>query len=71
MFIFGQPKTNQKAALYKLLVSFALLLKKGRKVFSPLSFFSSKTSAQFNKGKGGIKALYSSAVKKKSCDELL
>jgi len=33
LFIFGQPKTNQKAALYKLLSSFAMPLKRGEKFF--------------------------------------
>jgi len=32
-FIFVQIKTNQKAALYNLLVSYATLLKRGEKFF--------------------------------------
>jgi len=52
LFIFVQTKTNQKTALYMLLASFAMQLKRGESFFAYL-FFNSKTSAQLNKGKVG------------------
>ena len=48
LFIFGQPKTNQKAALYKLLVSSAVIPKRAQNKKSILlhPFFGISTTAQ-------------------------